>query len=172
MVDRLFIAGQADDPLLSRAIWSLKYSGMRDLVAPLSDYMVHALAEHGLTRHSFTDNPLFIPVPLHPRRHQERGFNQSALIAHHLAARMAMIYMEGILKRVRHTESQVKTASRWERLENMRNAFVGTQSDLVANRSIILIDDVCTTGATLDACARALKELGARSVFAIVLARG
>ena len=77
-----------------------------------------------------------------------------------------------VLKRTRHTVSQVGTHSRWERLDNIEGAFLCSDPAAVAGRDIVLIDDVCTTGATLDACAAALKSAGASHVSAIVLARG
>lgn len=171
-IDRLFVAGPADHDLLLRAIYALKYGGTRGMAAPLADYLVTALARHGLTAQSFSGNPLLVPVPLFIRRERERGFNQSALLAGHLAARLALEHAPEALQRTRHTGSQVKTASRWERLENIQGAFAVTCPDLVAGRHIVLVDDVCTTGATLDACARVLKDAGAQSVLAIALARG
>lgn len=172
MVDRLFIAGHADDPLLTRAIHAFKYEYLRALARPLADYLVRVLA-HGHAAHgTFAGNPLLIPVPLYPRRERERGFNQSALLARRVAAAVSMPYESAVLRRTRHTTSQVKTPTRWERLENMRGAFACARPELVADRDIVLVDDVCTTGATLDDCARALKDAGARSVAAVVLARG
>jgi ComF family protein len=171
MVDRLCIAGDANQPLLAHAIHRLKYTAVRGLAAPLTEYLVQALAKTDASA-TFADHPLLVPVPLHPRRHAERGFNQSELLSDQLARRIHMAHRTDVLARIRQTTSQVKTASRWERLENMRDAFRVTRPEHVNGRSIILVDDVCTTGATLDACAHALKDAGASSVTAVVLARG
>lgn len=170
MVDRLAIAGSADHPLLKKAIHTLKYKYAEDLAVALADWMVGAIAHHKMLLGE--SSPLFVPVPLHPRRLRERGFNQADLLARHAAAILAMSYEPQALERIRYTNSQVKSHSRWERLENMTDAFICPDASRCVNHDIVLVDDVCTTGATLDACARALKEAGARTVTAFVLARG
>jgi ComF family protein len=116
---------------------------------------------------------LVIPVPLHPRRLRERGFNQAHLLVAEARrggilsprARLAPL----ALVRVRETRAQTRL-SRAERLENPRGAFAA-QREAVRGRSVLLVDDVMTTGATLDACARACLREGARSVDAVVVAR-
>ena len=170
MVDRLAIAGSADHPLLKKAIHTLKYKYAQDLADALADWMVGSIARQKML--SGESSPLFVPAPLHPRRLRERGFNQADLLARRVAAILAMSYEPQALERIRYTNSQVKSHSRWERIENMAGAFHCARPELVTDRDIILVDDVCTTGATLDACARALKEAGARTVSAFVLARG
>jgi ComF family protein len=172
LVDRLLIAGPIDHPLIHTAIHTLKYRHSMMLAEPLADWLVGTLALRQATREPFYANPLLIPVPLHPHRHHERGFNQSELLARRAASIIAMPYSSDTLRRIRHTASQVKTQSRWERIDNMKGAFACQRPDIVRDRDIVLIDDVCTTGATLDACAHALKDAGARSVTAVVLARG
>lgn len=172
MIDRLLIGGYADHPLLRELIHRFKYTGMTGLAAPLADYLISALSRRTTLADAFVGNPLLVPVPLHPSRRRERGFNQSELLTTAIATRVSMAHAIGALERVRATGSQVDTSSRWDRLDNMRDAFACPDPSLVADRDIILIDDVCTTGATLDACAAALKDAGARSVTAIVLARG
>lgn len=170
MVDRLAIAGSADHPLLKEAIHVLKYKYAQDLASALADWMVSAIARQKML--SNESSPIFVPVPLHPRRLRERGFNQADLLARRVTAILAMSYEPQALERIRYTGSQVKSHSRWERLDNMHDAFICPDASRCANRDIVLVDDVCTTGATLDACARALKEAGARTVSAFVLARG
>ena len=114
-----------------------------------------------------------VPVPLHPRRLRERGFNQAHLLA--AEARRAGVLSPrarldpSALARVRETRSQTKL-SRTERLENLRGAFTA-RPDRVRGCTVLLVDDVMTTGATLEACTRALRRAGARSVDAVVVAR-
>ena len=171
-LDHLLVAGHADHPVLWQAIHTLKYAHAHTLARPLAEYAVRALAHHPATSSVFQTNPLLIPVPLHPQRERERGFNQSALLAQHIADRIGMHHHTDAFERTRATESQTHTHSRWERLHNMQNAFAVRRPELVRGRDIVLVDDVCTTGATLDACASVLKDAGARTVSAVVIARG
>ena len=106
---------------------------------------------------------LVIPVPLHGRRLRHRGFNQAAELVRGAGARPAL----GHLARIRHTPPQTDKPPP-ERLANVAGAFVGKN---VLGARVLLIDDVMTTGATADACARALREAGAKSVNVLALAR-
>ena len=153
-------------------IHAFKYRGIRALAEPLAGWSAGVIGLRRDTAAMFGANPLFVPVPLHASRLRERGFNQAELLAQRLASIAAMPVDASVLVRTRRTGSQVETHSRWERIDNMRGAFVCAKPDAVRDRDIILVDDVCTTGATLDDCARALKESGARCVSAVVLARG
>jgi ComF family protein len=110
-----------------------------------------------------------VAVPLGQKRMQERGYNQVALVARPLAALNGWEHRSGALVRARETRSQVGLTA-VERLENMRDAF---RSDprLVAGRTILIVDDVATTGATLTACSRALLASGAKAVYALTIAR-
>lgn len=110
-----------------------------------------------------------VAVPLGRKRMQERGYNQVALVARPLAALSGWDYRPGALFRARETRSQVGLSA-VERQENMRDAF---RSDprFVRGRTVLLMDDVATTGATLTACSRALLAAGAKSVYALTIAR-
>jgi ComF family protein len=112
---------------------------------------------------------LIVPVPLHLKRVRERGYNQSALLARALGQRVGIRMANNVICRVRNTKPQVGL-SRPERLQNMAGAFV-SQHNLTGSPRILLIDDVCTTGATLEACAKVLLQTGAGSVHALTLAR-
>ena len=112
---------------------------------------------------------VIVPVPLHTARLRERGYNQASLLAHEMACRVGLTLNEQTLVRRRATASQVKLDAR-QRKENVRDAF-RCSDDTLAGKQVLLIDDVCTTGATLAACAVALHEGGARSVQALTLAR-
>lgn len=109
------------------------------------------------------------PVVLAPKRQRQRGYNQSALIAQRIAGRLDLPYSERILTRVRETHTQVGLNAD-ERRQNMRDAFTA-DAQYCRGKSILLIDDIATTGATLNACARALRAAGAGKVFCFTVAR-
>jgi ComF family protein len=112
---------------------------------------------------------IVVPVPLGKRRLQERGYNQVGLIAMPLAALNRWRYAPRALSRLRETKSQVGLSA-VERRENVQGAFRADPRP-VSGRTILLMDDVATTGATISACAEALLSAGAKAVFALTLAR-
>jgi ComF family protein len=114
------------------------------------------------------DFTLIVPVPLHQRRAKERGYNQSEMLAIELAAAFD-IPVANALIRIRETKTQMKLPA-MERKANMRGAFKWAGNDILDER-ILLIDDVCTTGATLEACSVALREGHPQSVWGLCLAR-
>lgn len=148
---------------LKRAIYQFKYRQKRKLALPLAGLMYQYLSENLLPAE------LIAPVPLHMDRLRERGYNQAALLARALSERSGLPIEEGSLVRIKETMPQVALKVE-ERRKNVRGAFCG-QGEKLKDRRVLLIDDVSTTGATLDACAEALREKGARSVWALVLAR-
>ena len=112
---------------------------------------------------------VLVPVPLHPARLRDRGYNQSALLAKAMAVDGAAPVDAHSLVRRRSTVPQVGLDA-GQRLENVRGAF-HCSADGLEGKNVLLIDDVCTTGATLEACAVALFQAGARGVRALTLAR-
>src|SRR5205823_5404499 len=110
-----------------------------------------------------------VPVPLHPTRQRERGFNQAMLLARSLSPRTSLPVVPA-LERVRYTTTQT-AFDRAERMENLRNAFRLRPRRDVRGSRVLLVDDVLTTGSTLSECARVLKQAGASSVYAATAAR-
>lgn len=148
---------------LREAIHRFKYDNLQDLVFPLARLLNAYLQSDPLPV------DVIVPVPLHPKRLRERGYNQSALLARRLGDQTGLPVSEGSLFRVRETVPQVALNAR-QRRENVKGAFACADERLAGKR-VLLIDDVCTTGATLEACSIALAERKARSVWALVLAR-
>lgn len=160
-LDEVRVAVTFDGPARS-AIHALKYDGVKRLAEPLAALLTSALAD--------IDWPVdaVCAVPLHRRRLQERGYNQSALLAAALAERMKWAYNDQAVWRVRETETQTHLSAR-QRRENVAGAFAASAAQ-VADRCMVVVDDVLTTGATLEACAKALRAAGARRVYGVALA--
>jgi len=149
-------------------IQRFKYGRDQSLVRLLSTLLVPALADPRIASRKFA---AVVPVPLHPLREREREFNQAALLAS-AAARHLGIPALPLLKRVRRTAPQAGFDRRG-RMENLEGAFALCKKRFaVEGLSLLLIDDVTTTGATLDACAAVLLEAGAVDVCAVTVARG
>ena len=164
-IHRLFAASAYRNSLVKRVVKALKYRYDRSLAKPLALRTLTAL--HG---GRVPPNPLFVPVPLHANRKRWRGFNQAALLAQSASDAGLFAYAEA-LRRTRNTAPQTKTLERAERLDAMSGAFAVVDTNVIRDRHIVLVDDVCTTGATLNACALTLLAGGARSVTGLVIAR-
>ena len=147
-------------PLIRSLKFHDRYTGLRRATA----MMVAALGE----RKSEID--LIVPVPLHWRRLMLRRFNQSALMAYGLSRALEIPCMPHALKRTRYTTPQMRLP-RAERLQNVRNAFAVPEAVPLQGRTVLLIDDVVTTGATVNACANTLRKAGAKAVHVLALAR-
>lgn len=148
--------------VLREAVHWLKYRGRTALAGPLGDLMARYWMQHPMLA------DVVVPVPLHPARLRERGYNQAALLAREMARRVGLVVDEQMLVRQRSTAPQVELNAK-QRKENVRDAFRCSGSGLVGKR-VLLVDDVCTTGATLEACAVALYEGGVCGVQALTLA--
>ena len=159
---RLRSAAAYEGPI-ELAVQRFKYQGWRRLAEPLALLIAERLVIEGLAA------GWAVAVPLHPRRLRQRGFNQAELLARELRTHLALVSPPGELVRTRPTPPQVGHDRQW-RLENVRDAFAW-RGDHLAGRSIVLIDDVATTGATLDACAAALRASGAGPVIGVSVAR-
>lgn len=146
-----------------KAIHALKYRHREQLAGPLA-----GLLESELRRRPLRVD-LLTPVPLHPRKLAERGYNQSALLAAELGRRLA-IPVEPCLERLRETRAQAGLG-RKQREANVKGAFGAAPGRRVEGLRVGVVDDVCTTGATLEQCARALEDAGAASVWGIAVAR-
>jgi competence protein ComFC len=169
------VVGWLADGELRELIHEFKYNSDLSLRAPLGHMLSHALEDPRLQGTDWSDW-VIVPVPLHRTREVDRGFNQSREIARVLSQRLDRPMIQA-LRRVRMTGQQARL-SLGQRFENQRAAFAPSRRSqrdptLLTGKSILLVDDVLTTGATTDACARILKrQLGAQKVVVIAVARG
>ena len=143
-----------------------KYGGDLHLRHPIGRWLLEAMNDSRLRHRSFN---WIVPVPLHPARLRERGFNQAQLLAKILCAKTQVRVLPA-LERTRYTTTQT-AFDRVERMENLRDAFRLRRNFAVRDCRVLLVDDVLTTGSTLSECARVLREAGARSVHAVTAAR-
>jgi len=164
-----FTAARAVGPYEGRiveAVSRFKFGGVARLAGPLGTLLV----EHVDPAFPFSDLDLVVPVPLHPRRLRERGFNQSLLLARQVSKRQSIPLDFTSLQRVRQTAPQTRLSGP-ERRKNVRGAFRVTAPESVAGRRVLLVDDVFTTGATIQECTESLLEAGAKEVCVLTLAR-
>jgi len=150
---------------LAKIIQQLKFQGRRNLAGLLGPLLTAAFFE-SWNREDFD---LVVPVPLHPRRQRERGFNQSELLAQFLSHNIAVFHSPALI-RARATLPQVGLTDA-ERKENVRNAFRCSLPQRVSGKRVLLVDDVMTTGATVASAAQALLNGGALRVSVLTVAR-
>ena len=156
------------DSAVRRAIVHLKFRRWRRAAQPLAELLWQAVSFP--ERAAWGKVDAIVPVPIHPARRAMRGFNQAEQIAHYLSQRSGVPVQAGWLRRRFYRRPQVGLGQA-ERMQNVRDAFEVVCPDVVRGRAVWLLDDVFTTGSTLDACARALKEAGASRVIALAVAR-
>ncbi len=170
-LDGLWIASSSEVKLLREAIHSFKYKYIEDLEDILGSLFIdflQVLENNYNIKNYFT---YIIPVPLHKKRQAERGYNQADLLSKKPADFLEIKVFNNILKRSRYTFPQVNL-SKAERKVNIKNAFRIIKKPSLKDDRILLIDDVYTTGSTMEECAGVLKKSGAKSVWGLVLARG
>ena len=154
---------------LQAAISQFKYKFTRELTTEFTSLITQKLSElQMVNRKSF----FLVPVPLHKKRLAYRGFNQSDLLANGIANSFRQkAEVQFILRRIKNTSQQAKL-SKEERHKNLEGAFqLGQKIDSLKEKICFLVDDVCTTGSTLEACAKVLKEAGVKKVYGLVIAK-
>ena len=165
----LFCATSYENFLIKKIICEYKYSLIKELAIPLSLLIIIHFYNLGKLK-NFSDF-ILIPVPLHKKKLKNRGFNQAEEIAKELSKFLNISLLSNGLLKIRETKSQTELQKE-DREKNVKGAFVCTKKSLVAGRKILLVDDIFTTGATMEECARVLKEAGAKEVWGVVVARG
>ena len=152
------------DGIIRQAIHQLKYKNLRALAVPLAKFLQDYLITNPVP------GEVLVPVPLHQKRLRERGYNQSSLLAQELGKLINLPVADNCLIRQKHAPPQARSSSVDDRRSNVADAFA-CRDQRPKDKRVLLIDDVSTSGATLDACAGALKAAGATSVWGLVLAR-
>ena len=150
--------------VIRQSIHQFKYQNLRGLASPLANLMSRYLKNSPLPADAL------IAVPIHRKRLRERGYNQSGLLARDLGKLTGIPVLEDCLFRQKFATPQARTGTAAERIKNVENAFICRDSRVKGMR-LLLIDDVATSGATLNACATALSSAGAVSVWGLALAR-
>jgi predicted amidophosphoribosyltransferase len=192
----VLIAGSWEDLLLRQLIYEYKYRFIRDLSKPLSQILVNFLKTSWLYYYP-VDDLILVPIPLHPKRLTWRGFNQAELLSKEISNYLGMPMIK-LLERKRSTKPQAEIKKQKERKKNIESAFALSQKHsslrevprkrgaevipleknidegmpLLNDKIIILIDDITTTGSTLEECAKVLKPLKPKGIWGLVLARG
>lgn len=169
-LDGMLVVSEYSNPLTKKIIHHFKYRFIQDLASVLATIVCEEIE-----RTEFPLPDMIVAVPLHPRRLRWRGFNQSQLVADTVSKRLVSGFTIPVsrenLARVKSTTSQMKIHSAKQRKANVASAFRVARSEEFTGKKILLIDDVATSGATLESCAKQLKSAGAKSVFALVIAR-
>ncbi len=151
------------DGVIRRAIHELKYRNLRALATPLAELIHDYLMENPVPGN------VLVPVPLHRKRYRERGYNQTALLARELGRLGGLPVVDDCLVRHSYALPQARSASVGERHDNVADAFACRDGQL-QGKEVILVDDVSTSGATLNTCAGVLKSAGAAAVWGLVIA--
>lgn len=152
------------DGALRQAILALKYGGIRAAAPQLGDMLANFLEGNPLP------GAIVAPVPMHTRRLRERGYNQAELLARRVARHCNLQYEERLLFRTRQVQPQAGVRNAVERAVNVADSIAVSADSEIAGAGIILVDDVATTGSTLETCAAALKQAGATPVWGLTLA--
>ncbi len=163
----LLVAADYQNQSIQNLIWNFKYNS----VSPLGEILATLLTDFfiSLDLLDFFATSAVIPVPLHKRRLRERGFNQAQVLAQKFAHKTGLEFLE-VLRKEKNTKDQIEL-SREERLRNVQDSFASLPHPSLGERKIILVDDVATTGATLNECAKVLRGQGAGEIWGLVVAR-
>ena len=166
----VFSAANYSDKLIQRSLKVFKYGFVRDMAGPLAEVVRTYIdsipvISSGLLR----GNPLLVPIPLHKKRLNWRGFNQSEILAEKISGTYGL-EVRNVLIRNKSIKPQADIEERESRMNNVAGSFECPIN--INGRNIVLVDDICTTGATLNECAKALAANGAGKISALVIARG
>ena len=161
------VSACAAEGIVRDTVHRFKYERQMYYAAHLEEWIVAA----GWRWIDWNEIDAIVPVPLHPRKKRHREFNQAEVLAAAVSRATGRPVLPRAVRRIRDTETQTRL-HRTERADNLNGAFQVRRADEVAGRRLVLVDDVFTTGATLDSCAKVLRVAGAQEVVALTVARG
>jgi ComF family protein len=154
------------DDKIKKLIYDLKYYKKRYVAYHMAEMMTERFMKLGW------DKPdVIIPIPLHPRKERERGFNQSALVARYVGAFIKVPVEYRAVLRTKETETQNKL-NKEERKENLKNAFKVIENQKFTNKKVLILDDIYTTGSTIDTCAKELRKAKVKEINFMTFATG
>ena len=165
-----FSVANYSDKLIQKALKVFKYGFVRDMAGPLAEVVRTYIDNIPVISSGFLrGGPLLVPVPLHKKRLNWRGFNQSEILAKKISETYGL-EVRNVLIRNKNRKPQADIEDRESRMNNIVDSFECPAN--INGRNIVLVDDICTTGATLNECAKVLAANGARKISALVIARG
>jgi ComF family protein len=170
----LIYATSYKNEIISEAIKLFKYQYVKDLGKKLAKLLIKKINDSHFLTNNFSqpiDSFLVIPIPLYRKKFLERGFNQSEILAKEIANEFGLTLKSDLLIKIKNTPSQTDLNEK-ERLSNVKDAFEVKDKKVVKGKIIFLIDDVTTTGATLNEAAKVLKKSGAKEVWGLTVAKG
>lgn len=168
-LDRLLYPFSYKNRPIQKLIKAFKYHFIKDLEIPIARLLINYLEK--VKKQIDLNDLILVPVPLHKRKFNQRGYNQSELIAAGIAKYLNAEAINDSLSKIKTTKDQASLKES-RRLENSKSAFLCIKPRQITGKKILLIDDVYTTGATMSECARVLKESGAKEVIGFAIARG
>lgn len=169
-LDGVWITADYHQALLTKILHNFKYNFVSDLGDNLGELLTKFLARKA-TEGKISDFDLVVAVPLAKKRRLWRGFNQAEILARKVSQKFNWPLGLNIIFRQRHTHPQVGLKA-IERIINIKGIFIVKDRNLVKHKKVLLIDDVITTGATMQECAKVLKQAGAKEVWGLVIAKG
>ncbi len=170
-LDILFFATSYQEPLVKKMIFLFKYEPyIKNFALPLATLIIYHFSLIEKRPSAGSEQTLFISVPIANKKLRTRGYNQSAVLAKMLSMYYQLPFSGNNLVKIKNTRSQADLG-KIERQENLKNAFAIKNPELIARKIIYLVDDVFTTGSTMQECARVLKTAGASKIYGIVVAR-
>ena len=168
-LDRLFSPFSYKDPAIRKTVKAFKYDFIQGLAGPLGKLMAGYLEK--INKEIDFKDFIIAPVPLHKIKFNRRGYNQSRLVAIEVSKHLDIEIGPDLILKMRPTKDQASLKEE-KRAENIKGAFVCPKPEKVSGKKIMLLDDVYTTGATMNECARVLKQAGAEEVSGLAIARG
>lgn len=159
-------AANYDNPVINSLIHYFKYENFQNLAPFLSELILEFLGRTGFDTSGF----VLVPIPLHTSRERQRGYNQSKLLAEILSEKLKINLVDG-LKRIKKTNPQVQAKKSGDREKNVKDCFEVINANQISARNILLVDDVFTSGATINEAVKVLRSAGARKIAALVIAK-